>query len=290
MIKNIISFFLPLFILASAYSQTTPVKLKFVQGQRLAITMDTKTTITQEAMGQTIDFNVNATGVHTFTATNVTGDNTTLHHEVKKIMFSFDGMGQKTSFNSDNDKDMKGPMGKPVTEMKEKPYDMVIDTIGTVMMAFPEKIEIGVTDSRMAMISNLMKEVLDIVQPPLKGNGSFFKILPGKELSKGDVWTDSSKHDASKINLAYSVAGITDSTVLIDFAGSSVSVTKAEMMGNETTTTLNNTSTGKIILDKATGIIKEKITNIVSTGNTETSFGTLPVTAKSTITITAKSD
>ena len=47
----------------------------------------------------------------------------------------------------------------------------------------------------------------------------------------------------------------------------------------------NNKSTGKIILDKLTGIMKEKNMTTESNGNTEASFGTLPVTSKTTTTI-----
>jgi hypothetical protein len=51
---------------------------------------------------------------------------------------------------------------------------------------------------------------------------------------------------------------------------------------------MNNKSTGKIIIDRATGIIREKTMKTDSNGNTETSFGTLPVTSATTITITVK--
>ncbi len=60
------------------------------------------------------------------------------------------------------------------------------------------------------------------------------------------------------------------------------------MMGNETVTTMNNKSTGKIILDRATGIMKQKTETTESNGNTETSFGTLPVTSKTVTTIIVK--
>jgi hypothetical protein len=57
------------------------------------------------------------------------------------------------------------------------------------------------------------------------------------------------------------------------------------MMGRETVTTMNSTSNGKIILDKATGIVKEKTINTESNGNTEAMGATVPVTAKTTIII-----
>jgi hypothetical protein len=247
--------------------------------------MESKNTISQEAMGQTIDFNIISTTIHTYTVTNATDDNTTLRHHFKKMIMSFDGMGQKRSFDTENEKDMKGEMGKPFKEMKEKSYDMVIDSAGVVKITFPEKIVISAGDNQMAMISNMMKAEMGIVQPPKKETGSFFKILPGKELMKGDTWTDTYQNEDGKFNTIYSISDFTDSTILIDFTGSAVTVTKAEMMGNEMTTTMNTKSTGKIILDKATGIIREKTTNSEGTGNTEGSFGSLPSTSKNTTVI-----
>ncbi len=285
--KQLISFLPAIMIHALAFSQTS-TKLKFEQGKSFVITMDTKTQISQQAMGQAIDFTVNATGIHTYKVTNATEDNTTLHHEVKKITFAFDGMGQKMSFDSDKEKDMNGPFGKPVKEMKEKPYDMVIDPVGTVMMAFPEKINTAQTDSRMAIINSMMKEVMDMVQPPPKGGGSFFKVLPDKEMTKGDTWNDAYENESGKFATTYTVADINDSTYVLDFTGNSSTVTKFEMMGNTSTTTMNHKSTGKVILDKATRLIKEKTITMEGSGNNESSFGTLPVTSRVTINIAVK--
>ena len=157
---------------------------------------------------------------------------------------------------------------------------MIIDTTGIVLMAMPEKVTLSTGDSRMAMITNMLKDVFDLVQPPLKGRGSFFAILPNKETGKAQPWTESYVNDQGKFDAAYSISDINDSTIVIDFASSSLTVSKAEMMGSETVTTMNNKSTGKIILNARTGIMIEKNMVTESTGNTETSFGTLPVTAK----------
>ena len=218
-------------------------------------------------------------------ATNATDDNTTLRHEVKRINFAFDGMGQKQKFDSDVEKDMKGPFGKPVKDMLEKKYDMIIDPSGLVKMAFPEKITLAEGDSRMAIITNMLKGVTDIVQPPQKGKASFFYVLPDTAVSTGSKWKTNSIENGGRTETEYTITEINDSTIIVDFTENSSSVSKAEMMGNPTTTSLKNKSTGKIILDRVTNIIKEKTMTTESTGSTETSFGDLPVTSKTTTTI-----
>ncbi len=285
--KTIVSSLVLLFSML-LHAQKVSSKLKFDQGQVLQATLQLKTTIAQQAMGQAIDFTVDATGDHTYTVTNSTEDNNTINHAVQRVRFSFDGMGQKRNFDSNEEKDMNGPFGKPVKELLEKKYDMVIDPAGKTLLSIPEKVELTGGDSRMAIISNMMKDVFNLVQPPQKGGPSFFKILPETETGKDEPWTESYTNASGKFDAAYKITDINDTTIVVDFATSSVTVSRAEMMGNETTTTMNNKSTGKMIIDRATGILREKTETTESNGNTETSFGTLPVTSRTITTITVK--
>jgi hypothetical protein len=247
--------------------------------------MEIKTTFAQEAMGQAIDFNVDGSATHVYKVTNATEDNNTLHHQVQRIVFSFDGMGQKRNFDS---KDMDGQFGKPMKEVLDKSFDMVINPNGKVMMAIPEKIELSKADPRLTIVMNLLKDVLATVQPPRKGAASFFKVLPENEIGIGESWIDTVNTESERSTTAYKIAGINDSTVLIDFAGSSVTVTKTEMMGIEATINMNNKTTGKIILDKATGMIRQENSVTESNGTSESSFGNLPLTAKVITTINVK--
>jgi hypothetical protein len=281
-------FLISISISCVSIAQTVTGKLKIGQGQVFDIEMKTKTVVSQQAMGQAIEFNVDATANHSYQATNATEDNTTLRHEVQRITFAFDGMGQKSKFDSEVEKDLKGPFGKPVKDILEKKYDVIIDPTGNVMMAFPEKIKLAEGDSRMAIITNMLKDVMDLVQPPQKGTAGFFKILPDTVCTVGSTWKTTTEANGGFVNTTYNISEITDSTIVVDFTETSNSVTKAEMMGNPTTTKMNNSSTGEIILDKSTNIIREKTMNTESTGTTETSFGDLPVTSKTTTTIVVK--
>ncbi len=290
MMKKIIFLTLVAAAFTEINAQGVTGKLKFEQGQALGIKLDVKTTIAQQAMGQAIDFNVDAVAEHNYKVTNATEDNTTLHHQVKKIAFNFDGMGQKMKFDSDKEKDMNGAFGKSIKDLLEKKYDIIIDSGGLVLMSMPESVKLEEKDSRMAIIMSMLKDVMDLVQPPKKNTPSFFKILPDKETNKGDSWSTASNINGVKKQTTYKLTDITDSTLVVDFTENSTSVTKANMMGAETTTTLNNKSTGKIILDRLTGITKEQTTTIESNGNAVGVFGTVPVTSKTTTKITIEPD
>lgn len=282
-----------LFIIVFAYSiaansQKVASKLKFEQGQTFDVQIQVKNNIAQQAMGQSIDFNVDAAGFHTYKITNTTEDNSTINHQVQRVTFAFDGMGQKRSFDSNVEKDLNGMFGAPIKDLLTKKYDIIVDPSGKTLMAIPEKIKLAEADSRLAIVTTMLKDVLDIVQPPQKGKASFFKVLPDTETAKGEAWTESSINENGKFDAAYTISDINDSTIVVDFVGSSITVSKAEMMGSETTTNMTNKSTGKIILDRITGIVKEKTITTDSKGNTETSFGTMPVTSKTTTIITVK--
>lgn len=277
-----------LLISARSLSQKINSSLQLNQGEVYEVTLELNTSIAQQAMGQAIDFSIEATGTHSFRITNSTPDNSTLNHTIQKVIFSFDGMGQKRKFDSGNEKDMNGPFGKPIKELLEKKYDMIIDPAGTALMVVPEKITFGENDTRMAIISNMMKDVFNLAKPPQKGAASFFKILPDTALGVGEPWMITHTDETGKTETIYNITTLNDSIIIVDFKSSSVTVTRAEMMGNPTTTTMNSKSAGTIRLDRVTGIIQEKKETIEATGNTETSFGNLPVTSKTTTLVTVK--
>ena len=166
--------------------QSASGKLQFKQGKILNIQMEIKASVAQQAGGQAIDFTTDASALHNYRITNATEDNTTLHHEIKKLTFNFDGMGQKRSFDSDNQKDMDGLFGPTVKNILDKKFDMIIDPAGKTLMVRPEKTDSIKADERLAMVFSMLKDITDIVYPPKKGEASFFKILPDKETSKGE--------------------------------------------------------------------------------------------------------
>jgi hypothetical protein len=247
--------------------------------------MEVRNTVSQEAMGNAIDFIADGLATHEFKVTNTTDDNHTLHHQVRNFNFKFDGMGSKYSFNSGNEKDLKGFFGPTAKEILSKSYDMVIDQSGKVLLVKPEQIVLKKTDDRVTIIFNMLRDLTSLVYPPKKNEASFFKVLPDTAVSINQSWSESGEDEYGKFTTTYTLAAITDSTLIVNLEGKSSSVTKAEMMGTQTTTSMNNSYTGKVIIDKATGVIREKLVNTVSNGNTEAMGGNLPVTSKSTITI-----
>jgi hypothetical protein len=282
-----IAFFIwiTLFPVMAVFCQKISGRLSFNQGQTIGITTKVKTSIAQEAMGQAIDFTVEGTAKHSYRVTNATDDNNTLHHEVNQIAFTFDGMGQKLNFDSENKKDMEGPLGASMKEVTGKTFDIIIDPAGKTLLVKPEQTEIVKADDRMAIVTGMLRDITSIAYPPRKNEASFFKILPDEDVSLNESWTEATEDETGKSNTVYTLSAMTDSTIIIDFKGNSVTISKTEMMGREVITNMNNAFTGKIVLDRKTGIILEKTIATESNGTTEAMGGTLPVTSKTNVTI-----
>lgn len=276
-------FFISLLAAMTGNSQNAPAALKLETGQVLTINMDVKTSISQQFAGQSIDLKIDAAATHNYKVTSSTVDNSSLRHEVKRATFNFEGLGQKVPFDSDNPKDLDGPFGKPVKEAMSKTYDMVIDPTGKVLTVQPEKIELAEMDERVKLVATMLKDVFDVVYPPQKGSNSFFKVLPDNGAAKGTTWTETYENESGKFSNEYALREFTDSTIVVDMTGKSNTVSKVQIMGMEMTTSLNNTTTGTIILDKATGIVREKTMTTESNGTNEGMGGSTPITSKTTI-------
>lgn len=285
----IIFYFLVLFCIPlSSYPQTVKGHPGFEKGRKLNIRMELKTSVAQQAGGNVIDISADAVALHSYDVINTSADNTTLHHRVQQIAFDFEGMGQKRSFDSGNEKDRADIFGEPMKNILSKQFEMTIDGNGKVLSSKQEKSAPPKTEDRLNVILNMIKDVSAIAYPPQKGDDSFFKILPAGETAIGQSWTDSLSNESGKFKTTYTLSAITDSVIVIDFQTIATTHAKAVMMGRETTTTMNSSGIGTILLDKATGIMREKKLVTEANGTTEAMGGTLPVTAKTTITIHVK--
>ncbi len=267
-------------ILAAGQKVTNRIKLE--TGQQINATVQMSTKASQEMQGQSIEFNTDDMAYHSYKVTNATDDNITLHHQMNRITFSFDGMGQKKNFDSDKPGDMKGMFGKPIADVLGKSYDAVVSAGGTVMMAQPEKIELAATDERLQVVLRMLQDVLEVAQPPKKG-GHMLTILPEHEVGVGDSWTDTTQiTDGYTIN-KYTLAAITDTAYQVTLDGSASKTSSSEIMGMQATSTLNSKLTGTLLVDRNSGITKEKKIDVQTTGSLEIMGNQMPINSKSNL-------
>ena len=279
--------FLGLLMIVSMAAQAQKVsnKLAFQKGQKLEVTTQVKSVASQEMMGQTMDVNVAATLNHSYDVEDVTGGNAVIEHKVKRLQLSFDGMGQSQKFDSENETDMKSEMGKSAEKSLKNKYTMTVAPDGKVVSVKADDNNPNTPGGDGDMMSQMLSQLSLGLDMPKAGDATTFKVLPAQEVAKGSTWTDSLTNGDKGFN-KYTITDITGTEVLIDMTGENASVKSQEMQGMQMTISMKNKSTGKIVLDKKTGITKQRTVTSDGSGVVEVAGQSVPITNKITVTTT----
>jgi hypothetical protein len=262
------------------------------KGQKIEVSSTSKSLISQEAMGQKIEFNVERNITELFEIVDVKDNQSTLNHTIKRIALTIDGMGQTQSFDSDKKDTVEGKTVSPLQDALVKKYEATIDKLGTIStIKNTTEVSSKAAETGSDMIVNLLKMLGPTIQLPLQpvpGEATVFKILPAKDINKNESWSDSTITAEGKEFTTYTLKDITTTDILVDFTTQSTTSVKGDMMGMETTTNLVSKSKGNIIIDKSSGIIKQKTGNTESNGTVEMMGQSVPLAATSTTSINVK--
>ena len=284
--------FLIAFVVLSAngFAQKINGRLSFQKGQKLEMVTETKKTSAMELMGQAMESTVSSTMTQVFEVEDVSADSTTIGHKVKRLVFTAEGMGNAQSFDSEKEEDRKSEMGKIMEKSLKNNYKMTVDPYGKIIsIKVSEGNSGGAKKSDTDAVAELASAQLGFsLGLPKSGDASIFKILPGKEIAPGDTWTDSSSANDQKVTTVYKVNSITATDIILDYT-SDISVnTTQQIMGTEASIKSTDKVTGQIILDKATGLLKQKTATIDSKATMEAQGMSLPSTGKTSITVTLR--
>lgn len=283
--KPALSLFLLLLLNLSLQGQKVSSKLHLTAGKTYTITAELTNTTAQLTSSQPIDFSVNSNLIHTYKATSVAEKSSTLHHDVKKMTVVFDGMGKKRSFDSDKKNNPEENIEPLFPGLTGKSFDITIDPTGKTIMTKPETIQFGQSQENTAVITSMLKDLINAIYPPKKGAASFFSVLPAYEVGIGDSWTDSIVTNNERSVSEYKLAAITDSTLIVELKINSSSTEITEVMGRDSKTMLKSTTSCKIILDRTTGVLQEKTCKSQSNGQKEVMGSILPVTGNASLLI-----
>ena len=270
--------FLPFFVLATlaATAQKISNKLTFQKGQTIEVTTNMNVN-TQSMMGE---MPASIVSTDTYTVGETSANGTQLIKTPKKVKLNVSAMGQEISADSDNPKDLEGRMGGPLKEILNQKQEFTVDETGkvtTVKADAKKKKEDG------GMMSMMMPGMMAGPTLAVAGQPSLFKILPDREVSKGDTWTDSVNVEGNKSTTVYTVKDITDKEIILDYTGDGTSKTTQSAMGMSVDVAATTKNSGTVTLDKATGLLKQK----TMTANTESNMSMNGNDMTSTTKITA---
>ncbi|MFN4315567.1 MAG: DUF6263 family protein [Chitinophagaceae bacterium] len=264
-------------------AQKTSSRLQMQQGARFEIRTTVSNLLAQQFNGNSIDFNTDGTATHEFVVTNATDDNYTLRHKLQALNFGFEGMGVKRKFDSKNEKDLSSEFGRPVRDLLSQSYDMVIDTLGVARLVLAPSAAPSEGQDQFKLISSLLGDLLQVVNPPQKGDPTIFMAWPGGEMAVGESWTISKKAEKESYSTQYTLVAVTDTAMVVDFVGTGQRRVENEMRGMQSVVNLKTSTNGRILVHPATGIVFRRTTTVESTGTTEIMGSSTPVSGKTTI-------
>lgn len=271
------------------FAQKTAGSLSFQKGKKLEMVAQTKAVILQEVMGQSMDINVSSTIVRSFDVEDVSNGTARIEHKIKRLQFGFDVMGQQQSFDSDKEEDLKGEMGKSLEKSLKNKYSMMVDAGGKIVSVKPDDDNPNKSAEEKDpndMMGNMMAQFAEGLEMPKAGDDIALKVSTKGKLTKGQSWTDSLP-GIEKGTLTYTVADVTGADVLIDYI-SEGSTQRSQEVGQGVTMDVNMKSktTGKITLDKKTGLLKQRTIESQGSGTMEVSGQSIPMSSKVSGTIT----
>lgn len=274
-------------ISTTGFAQKVSNKLTFQKGQKLEMVSKVNSVISMEMMGQTMDTKVDATVTRLFDVNDVTNGSASVEHKMKRMQMNMEApMAGAQSFDSDNEKDMKGDAGKAMEKALKNKYSMTIDPSGkiTSVKADDDNPNKAAKAEGGDMMAGAMSGMIEGMELPKVGDLSEFKILPDAGATKGASWTDTTGGNKA----VYTVTDITDADILIDYSEEGTTERKQEANGMELTISSKDKTTGKITLDKKSGLLKEKTGTTTSEGTMDMMGQTIPMTTKVTKVITVK--
>ncbi len=258
-------------------------RIRMEQGAVYEVQTEVTNLLAQQVNGMSFDFNLDGSSVSQYAVTNTTDENISLRHSLQRIHFLFDGMGSKQSFDSDKPKDLEREFARPLRDMLAKSYDMIVDSLGKTLLVLSPSAAPSQGDDQYRLISSMMGELGAMATPPKKGEPTVFMAWPGGEMAVGESWTISSNAANDKYSTVYILREINDSIYRVEFSGTGTRRVENEMRGTSFVINLKTVTQGEMIVDRDTGIIREKTSTIESTGSSELMGSSTPVTGKTTM-------
>ena len=269
----------------AAQSYTPAVKLE--AGKQYTVTTITKSNMTQEAMGQTMEIPIDATNKATLTIKELSNKGYESTYITDRVQFAANMMGQDMNYDSDKKDDKDSPMGKTMNKLVGKETSFVVNGAGniikeTIVKQTQEKSDEEGPDMMTGMMGMGMSEASTC---PV-----FNLFVNNTELKIGDSFVDSStvndKDGSTKTSTTYILKEIKDGKSIFTLNGQVAISKKMEMQGMEMTTTTASKSTGDMIVDVATGLLNSKSIVTETTGSVDVQGMSIPITGKTTTTIT----
>ena len=266
-----LSFSALFFISSYAFAQNPTQKIIVEKGQ-VKNSQDSMTVhISQDLMGQSVEFNISNITTNVLEIKNIADNKTTVTATLTNVKSSFEGMGKSETYNSDKPEDKNSEMAKAYADKLNKPIDYVIDSKGKDIS--PEKPVVAKEGDDSNPLAGMMNMAGSAGNPAEIA----FMILPA-DSKKGSTWTDTLTNNGIKTSRTYIIKSIENNIASITLLGVISGTTKIEMMGQEVNATMGGKVDGEITVDIKTGALIRNSTVTQMDNSIEVMGMTVPVT------------
>lgn len=267
-----------------AFAQSYTPAVKLTAGKKYLVTTTNKGSISQEAMGQTMDIPMDVAIYSTLEVKAVNQEASQLASTTKRLTLSVSMMGQDMNYDSDKKEDREGQIGQDLNGQVNQTVTFKVDASGKVIDGSVVKPQIATTTSANPMLSMLgLGETALAVSPAV----SLFNSAA--EIKTGASFTDNSGTSADgkmKNSTTYTLVEIKDGIARFSITGTTILAKDIDMQGMQGTVNTSSKLTGEMLVDAVTGLLIKKTVNSSISGNTEIAGMSIPQTGNMVVTIT----
>lgn len=244
----------------------------FKKGQEIKVTVTTDQNID---MGMAITSK--STSVNKISIIDVTAKDYLTVTQKVKLQMENNMFGQATTFDSDKPEDRNSDIGKEMGKALSKVDSFYLDVkTGDARPVNPEN-KSAEEGNPMAMMGNTGNESDESTV------SSLLFILPF-EASVGKKWVDSSTENGMKKIITYSIEKMENNTVYIKMDGAISGNSSVEMQGQQLDMSISSKTTGEIIMDKITSVVKKRNSTSEISGTIDAGGQSMPFTSKTIVT------
>lgn len=274
--KKIISFTASLVIAQLMMAQTNTNAILLLKGQKISVNND----VTIDAdLGMGMQLNSVTASINSLQVKDSDTNNYTISNTLTKLKINMNMMGQNNTYDSDNKDGNNADMAKIFDDKMNKVNDVMIDkTTGAVIA--PKQAVIKDSDEDANNISENMMKMFSNTSDVAVVEGAF-EILPtGKKT--GDSWADTSKTADTKTIRTYTLQSVTGNEAVMNIETTVKATNKLDFQGMEFEINTDTKTTGQVLFDISTGMVKKRDTVSDITGSFQMMGQDMPITAKTT--------
>jgi Family of unknown function (DUF6263) len=251
---------------ATLFGNAQSVKLE--NGKTIKITTNVVSTAESPMGGESTN---TITTTNTIKVTAVEDKAYKATNTVTRMVMDGEMMGQSMKFDSDKKEDMDGQIGQMLGASVNKPSEINIDK------ADGKVTEAAGAEKKEGMMGAMGGESSG-------AEAAFFVIPADKKL--GDKWTVSSDNEGIKSVKNYELESLKDNIATILVTSTNKGNTTKEANGMSIEVTIDAKSTGKMMVDTNTGLVKQIAMDDETTGSMEAMGQSMPMNKKSKTTVT----